>query len=266
MYYLSLCAIHRFEGPHLREWIEYHCLLGFEHFFLYANDDDSDEVRQALEPYLRRGLVDAFAISGRPCQVEAYAHCTRLARDRSRWVAFFDLDEFCYPLGCDSVPEILRDHESYGGLAINWCCYGTSGLRQRPRLVTGECVRRAPEDFQANRHVKTIADPRRVAGWDHPHFPRYLPGAYSVDENLRPVAGPFNAPPTLRKIRLNHYVLRSEENFALKQKRQRATRSDANGYGRDFFEAHDRNDILDPNRFAAQVRAALECHPGAAGG
>jgi len=201
--------------------------------------------------------VDAFAISGRPCQVEAYAHCTRLARDRSRWVAFFDLDEFCYPLACDRVPEILRDYQPYGGLAINWCCYGTSGLRQRPGLVTAECVHRAPEDFVTNRRIKTIADPRQVAGWDNPHFPRYRAGHYSVDANFRRVEGPFNTPPTFRRIRLNHYVLRSEENFALKQKRQRADLLGGGHYGRDFFEAHDRNEILDRNRFAAQVRAAL---------
>src|SRR5207248_2601008 len=117
-------------------------------------------------------------------------------------------------------PGILRDYEPYGGLAINWCCYGTAGLRRRPALVTAECVRRAPEDFEANQHVKTIADPRRVAGWDNPHFPCYLPGHYSVDENFRRVEGPFNAPPTFRRIRVNHYVLRSEEDFALKQERQ----------------------------------------------
>src|SRR5262249_53877818 len=100
-------------------------------------------------------------------------------------------------------------------------------------------------------------DPRRVAGWENPHCPHYLRGHYSVDEDLRRVEGPFNAPPTFRRIRLNHYVLRSAENFALKQQRQRADLPDGGHYGRDFFAAHARNDILDPNRFAARGRAGL---------
>jgi hypothetical protein len=35
--YLSICAIFRHEAPYLREWIEFHKLIGAERFFLYDN-------------------------------------------------------------------------------------------------------------------------------------------------------------------------------------------------------------------------------------
>lgn len=34
LYYLSVCAIFKNEGPILKEWIEYHLLVGVDHFFL----------------------------------------------------------------------------------------------------------------------------------------------------------------------------------------------------------------------------------------
>ena len=33
--YLSICAIYRDEAPYLVEWIEFHRLVGVEHFYLY---------------------------------------------------------------------------------------------------------------------------------------------------------------------------------------------------------------------------------------
>merc|ERR1712159_305020 len=33
-YFLSLCTVFRDEGIYLEEWLEYHLMLGVEHFFL----------------------------------------------------------------------------------------------------------------------------------------------------------------------------------------------------------------------------------------
>ena len=55
--YLSICAIYRWEGPYLREWVAFHRLMGVERFFLYDNDSD-DEHREALGPYLEDGTVE----------------------------------------------------------------------------------------------------------------------------------------------------------------------------------------------------------------
>ena len=36
-YYCSICAIFRDEGTYLKEWIEYHRIIGIDHFYLYNN-------------------------------------------------------------------------------------------------------------------------------------------------------------------------------------------------------------------------------------
>ena len=54
---LSVTAIFRDEAPYLREWIEYHKLLGVEHFYLY-NNLSQDKCNEVLAPYVKNGEVD----------------------------------------------------------------------------------------------------------------------------------------------------------------------------------------------------------------
>ena len=50
-YKLSVVAIMKNEGPYLREWIEYHKLVGVEKFYLYNNGSTDDTV-EILSPYV----------------------------------------------------------------------------------------------------------------------------------------------------------------------------------------------------------------------
>lgn len=52
--YLSVACIAKNEGPYIREWIEYHKIVGVERFYFYDNDS-SDNTREVLEPYIRGG-------------------------------------------------------------------------------------------------------------------------------------------------------------------------------------------------------------------
>ena len=56
--YLSICAIYRDEAFYLREWLEFHRLVGVERFFLYHNLSIDDhlsvlDVRLGYLPALR---------------------------------------------------------------------------------------------------------------------------------------------------------------------------------------------------------------------
>ena len=56
-YQLALCAIFKNEAPYLKEWIEFHKLVGVEHFYLYNNESD-DNYLEVLKPYLETNQVD----------------------------------------------------------------------------------------------------------------------------------------------------------------------------------------------------------------
>ena len=55
-YKASLCLIFKDEAPYLKEWLEYHLLIGIDHFYLY-NNNSSDNYLEVLGPYIEDGTV-----------------------------------------------------------------------------------------------------------------------------------------------------------------------------------------------------------------
>ena len=47
------------KGPWLREWIEYHHMIGARNFILYKSGW-SDNTDQVLAPYIERGMVEVL--------------------------------------------------------------------------------------------------------------------------------------------------------------------------------------------------------------
>ncbi len=48
-YSITICGIFKNEASYLKEWIEYHEMIGIEHFYLYNNNSD-DNYRDILQP------------------------------------------------------------------------------------------------------------------------------------------------------------------------------------------------------------------------
>lgn len=61
---IAIVAIAKNEGPYLREWIEYHRLVGIRKIYFYDNESE-DDTRAILAPYVDAGVVDYFRIEGR---------------------------------------------------------------------------------------------------------------------------------------------------------------------------------------------------------
>ena len=214
MAYLSICAVYRNEAPYLREWVAFHRVVGVERFFLYNNRSDDDH-RAALAPYIEDGTVVLQDWDDWPAQMQTYDDCLKRHRDESRWIGFIDLDEFLFSPTGRPVPEVLTEFERWPGVGVNWAVYGSSGHRTRPPgLVIENYVRRSDND-DLNRHIKSIADPRRVRAFCTPHFFMYSgePGV-AVDENHQLVGDPR---PSMSKelsfslLRVNHYMTKSDE-------------------------------------------------------
>ena len=229
--YLSICAIFRDEGPYLREWVEFHRLVGVERFFLYDNRS-TDDYRLQLEPRIADGTVQVTDWPQYPGQHAAYEHCLREHRDESRWIAFVDIDEFLFSPSGRPLPEVLAGYEEWPGIGVNRVRFGTSGHKERPSgLVIENYVRRAGLERYL---VKSIADPRRTSRCRTAHIFDYVDGV-AVDERRRPLVhapgAPADMPPesaaytgrfSVQQLRINHYATRSEEEFRRKATRRKA--------------------------------------------
>lgn len=219
--YLSICAIYRWEGPYLREWVAFHRLMGVERFFLYDNRSD-DEHREALAPYLTDGTVELTEWPMFPGQVQAYTDCIERHRDDSRWIAFVDIDEFLFSPTGRTIPEVLPRYERWAGVGVNRVTFGTSGHETRqPGLVLENYTRRIVHPKLRTPAVKSIVDPRRVARALGPHHFEYLEG-HLVDEAENPLEAQHSVVDTCDVLRVNHYFSRSEEERMVKLHRPRA--------------------------------------------
>jgi len=290
----AICGVFRDEALYLAEWVEFHRLVGVEHFFLY-DDRSGDAGREVLAPYITDGLVTLtkcaipLASGG---QGWAHADALRRARGRVRWLAFVDIDEFLFSPEQESLAEVLSEFERYPGVLVNWQVYGSSGLQSRPDgLVIESFTRRARTDWVRNRRVKSIVEPARALRSAGPHFFEYSSDELAVTENQEPVTAVrksrakrrlnralarvpgMNVDPyairessagrvSVSRLRINHYAVRSRQEFADKVARHSADNSAADGTSRlqrGYFAYHDRNEVSDPvlARYAPRVRAGL---------
>src|SRR5207237_6309742 len=123
-----------------------------------------------------------------------------------------------------------------------------------------------------NKHVKLVVDPSRTERFTQSsaHSAVYVGGVTAVNEQGVPVIGNFSRPPTISRLRVNHYWTKSVEEFFRKKvgrgdvnladKRATARLRDVDG----LLEA-ERNygtgDDVEIQRFVPQVKRAMSRAP-----
>ncbi len=240
--YLAVCAIAKDEGAYFQEWIEWHLSQGVERFYIYDNES-SDGTREILEPYIQKGVVVYKYWPGYRRQLAAYDDCLENYRFDSRWIAFIDLDEFIVPVKDASIPEFLKRFENFAGVEINWLIYGSGGMKTKmPGTMMERFKRHSKPDHRLNRHVKSIVDPRRVFTMIGCHEAAKISG-YIADSHGEPVRKNFRERvPQQDIIRINHYAVRSYEEFTEKQARGRASGTQRTVKD-EYFNQYDLNDV-----------------------
>lgn len=136
-YKFSICSIFKNEGPYLKEFVEYHLLIGFEHFYFYNNNSD-DKYKEVLKEYVDKGIVTLTEWPIVPGQQAMYEHWYATYRHETQWVAFLDLDEFICPTKAHTIDEWIKPFEQYPIIMIYWKMFGTSGIinNDTNKLVT----------------------------------------------------------------------------------------------------------------------------------
>ena len=243
-HYLAVCAIAKDEGPYFKEWIEWHLSQGVDHFYIYDNES-SDGTREILQPYIDSGVVEYKYWPGHRRQLAAYDDCLEHYRLASRWIAFIDLDEFIVPVKDASIPAFLKRFEAFAAVEINWLVYGSGGHKTKSPGTMMERFRfHSQPGHRLNRHVKSIVNPREVFTMIGCHEAAKISGSIA-DSHGQPVTKNFRErEPQQDIIRINHYAVRSYEEFLEKQARGRASGTQKTVRS-EYFEQYDLNDIED---------------------
>lgn len=223
-YELSIGAIIQNEADYLKEWIEYHKLLGVQHFWIY-NHLSTDHYLEVLEPYIQSGEVELieWMVKKYPaCQMTAYEDCIKLATHRTEWLALIDVDEFLVPHEHDSMRSFLKDFADSSQILVNWQIFGTSNIQSLPKgsLLIEHLTYKFPTQFVSNKwngnqFVKAIVKPAHVSfPVISSHYYNLLPGYTTVNGSKKPVTPSTTvAEIDVEKIQLNHYWFRTLDFF-----------------------------------------------------
>ncbi len=240
-YYLTVCAIAKNEGSYFKEWIEYHRRLGVEKFYIYDNES-TDNTREVLAPYIASGIVDYLLFPGQKKQLPAYDHCFDHHRLESQWIAIIDLDEFIVPIKDKTIPEFLKRFENFSSVEINWLIYGSGGAQKKEEgKVMDRFRQHSVPNHPLNRHVKSIVNPRRVFTMTGCHEAARISGRSADSHGNRLKKSFRDRPPLQDIIRINHYPIKSYEEFLEKRARGRARTLKQHQLG--YFKEYDLNDI-----------------------
>lgn len=218
---LSIVALIKDEDPYLPEWMEYHRLVGVDHFYVYDNAGKVP-LSQTLSREIAAGVATVIHFPspvGTVGQRTAFTEFLTRFKGQTKWAAFIDPDEFLVPKKGDNLPQLLSEFEAFGGLVVNWALFGSSGFETRPSgLQIENFLSRVPDSHDTSRWVKSIIQPDRVISCPEPHSFVYKDGFFSVNESGARVDGRHvNA--SYQKIQLNHYFTRSKSEYAEKLSR-----------------------------------------------
>lgn len=217
-------------------------------------------------------------------QEKAYDDCIRRSKSSDRWIAFIDIDEFLFsPLS--RVEIVLDQMTHYPAVTVNTVCYGTNGhSRYVDSPVIERFTRRAPLWWKRNLQRKVILRPKATQHAITPHRFEYVNGGRAVNPNgipeekdkgvlsrslymlsnkiiqssflmrvlpnwvallLDPYGGLKPRYGGVGLLRINHYVLRSKEEYAEKQRRFRSSQYETK-YDDPYLWYHDQNQVYDP--------------------
>lgn len=183
--------------------------------------------------------LEIVAWPGKYAQKNAYLNFTERYKNKVKWGAFIDADEFIVSRK-GNIKENLAVHANFGGIGLSWVMFGSNNLKDNTGSQIYAFTKRSHYTFPPNAHIKTIAQLALVETYLTPHNFSYTPPYFCANELGHPINGPFSNF-TNQFIYINHYYTRSYNEYMWK-----LTKGRADGpYGRAPFEHYDKNDVED---------------------
>jgi len=224
----AICCIALNEEPYIDEWIKYHLALGFNHIYIYDNSNNYSLKDKQTDK------VTVIHFPGITKQIEAYNLCIAQYKNKHKWCAFIDCDEFIVLKRHSNINEFLKEYDNRNSIALSWLMFGTSNEKvYRDEPVTSRfrfCSR------MANQHFKCICKLSSITVFINPHRPYEM----IYDTNGQQLFDNSNNKGPLDIACIHHYYTKSEEEFLKKINRGRADITEKKSV-EELIEIHSKN-------------------------
>lgn len=135
-----ICAIARMENSYIKEWVDYHLALGFDHIYLYDNAHSGEEtIDQVIDTNTEyAGKVSIIPVYNL-MHMQSAVYTEFYKEGRFDWVAYIDIDEFIAfaedrstqkPRFAD-IHSFIETRKDADVIVLNWMTYGDSGQKDR---------------------------------------------------------------------------------------------------------------------------------------
>lgn len=129
-YYVSICLLIKDENSYLKEWLEHYDSIGVEHFYIFDNGSKIP-VKNTIEPidngkFINKCTIIPFSNYKKNMQYECYEKCLSDYGEESRWIGFFDTDEFV-DIGNKNICDFLQSYENNFCVWFPWEQYNANG-------------------------------------------------------------------------------------------------------------------------------------------
>ena len=226
---LGIACLFRDSVFYLKEWVEYHLMVGVTRFYL-CDHMSNDSPEKTLEPYIQKGIVSLLRCNRdftsnfeNEIHVPFFNAAIAASRNEVEWLACLDSDEFIVAQNDTRDPtilSILKRHEMTGTqktavLGINWLLFGTSGVKKMPdeKLILETLTQCSPAGNKDNSTLKMIVRPSFVGGMCSPHSVGKIKGAQRTTGGFSTMNTAFSARHDPSDFVLNHYNTGDEDYF-----------------------------------------------------
>lgn len=278
---LSIAAFVRNEASFLKEWIEYHKLVGVDRFYIYDNYSDDNTI-EILDEYIRSGIVIYKLFPGEKkhgieVQMAAYNDIIKNVRNKTKWLGIIDADEFIVPLKTDDILSSIKliegkvkNAQNIPAIGIFWVIFGYDGNENKPDGLVLENYKKSLDksklknipaawNWLRDEQVKSIINPRMTYAYTI-HDGKFLWDAKRIDELGRELD--INKI-TIECIRVNHYWTKSYQEFKEKCMRNINAFGGSNlemkyyisGYTPDFL-SHKEDFVV--GRFVSKIKECMK--------
>ena len=268
------------EGPYLLEWIAHYLNIGFDDFVIFSNDctDGSNLVLNRLDAM---GVIEHYdnPISGRQDpQRRAYSRANKMPTvQEASWVLIADADEFLnIHAGDGSIDALIAAcPPETEAISVNWRFFGSAGQKHMaPEPVTRRFTRACNVVEPENGLVWGFKTLFRPASFDYMgvHRPKFEKKRPVLDDQVHWVnaSGAPMGPKYMRTgwrsnkdivsyefAQMNHYAIKSREEFLLKKLRGTANSKDDSRIDLGYWEKFDLNAEEDKSIRSGDIEARI---------
>ncbi len=213
---------------YFREWIEYHRMIGVDHFYLY-NNGSTDLFEQALKPYIKAGIITLIhwpdhlkyyfleesekdSLWALSTQVPAYENAVKnRAINETKWLVFLDVDEYLvFPK--EDLKLLIKKYDEYPAVSLvsdHFDCSNFAHVLPRRKLLI-ETVELAalPERHPQKEVTKTIFKPDECLGFTWPPYECIFKDERSAIKLKK------------NEARINHYVNRYKGRLNMEKRKE----------------------------------------------